>query len=129
MSTLALPVPTTRPAPLVILRLEGLALLIAGTLAYRALGGGWFAFFGLLLVPDLSLLGYLAGPRVGAVVYNLGHTLLAPALLAIASLATGWTPGLSLALIWVAHIGMDRASGYGLKYTSGFHDTHLTPPC
>ena len=30
-----------------------------------------------------------------------------------------------LALIWLGHIGMDHALGYGLKYPTAFGDTHL----
>lgn len=112
-------------APAVVLRLEGLALLVAATLAFGAWGGAWTWFVGLLLVPDLSLLGYLANARVGAVVYNAGHSLLGPALLLALGAATGgstWTLG---AFVWAAHIGMDRAFGYGLKYARGFRSTHL----
>ncbi len=115
-------------APRRLLRLEGLVLLIAAIAAYRALGGGWPVFVALFLVPDLSMLGYLAGKRVGAATYNAGHTLLSPAMLAAAGLAVGAganTVWLELACIWAAHIGLDRLLGYGLKYATGFLDTHL----
>lgn len=103
--------------PTTILRLESLAMLAAAVVAYALLGGSWALFAALFLVPDVSLLGYLANPRVGAHVYNAGHSLIGPALLA------PFAP--ALAAIWLAHIGFDRALGYGLKHTSSFADTHL----
>ncbi len=79
----------------------------------------------LFLVPDIFMLGYLAGPRIGAALYNAGHSYLGPLILAgVGSLANAQMP-LLIALIWGAHIGIDRAIGYGLKYGSGFKDTHL----
>ncbi len=108
-----------------LLRLEGLAVFIAALIAYRATGAGWGLFALAILAPDLSMLGYLGGPRIGAALYNAAHSYLAPALLA----AAGWwlaSPlATSLALIWIAHIGFDRALGYGLKYAGGFGLTHL----
>ena len=121
---------TTRPGFVsaglrVMLRLEGLAMLVAAIAGYRALGGTWGFFAATCLLPDLSLLGYLAGPTIGAIAYNTGHSLLGPLLLAGAGLLAGSPMALSCTLIWVAHIGFDRALGYGLKYTSAFGDTHL----
>lgn len=108
-----------------LLQLEGLVMLVGGTLAFSALGGSWAFFFLAFLVPDLSLLAYLAGPKAGAAVYNTAHALLGPAVL----LAIGWWLGAPMAvqsaLIWVAHVGFDRMLGYGLKYASAFGDTHL----
>jgi hypothetical protein len=106
-------------------RVEGGALFGACLVAFLNLHASWIWFVGLLLFVDLSLLGYLVGNRVGAHVYNLGHSLTLPALLAIVGLATGAKVPLGLALIWAAHIGMDRALGYGLKSTDGFKHTHL----
>jgi hypothetical protein len=71
------------------------------------------------------MLGYVVGTRVGAVVYNVFHTYALPAALAAYGLVGGSTVAGSVALIWLAHIGMDRMLGYGLKYSSGFKDTHL----
>jgi hypothetical protein len=114
-------VPTVRH----ILRIEGLVVLLTALVAYAAVGGNWLLFAFLLLVPDIFMLGYLLDPRRGAAVYNLGHTYAVP----LALLGIGWTQGhslaLSVALIWIAHIGMDRAVGYGLKLPTGFRDTHL----
>jgi hypothetical protein len=114
-----------RSAPRLLLRLEALAALVAALLAYRALGGGWAHFVWLYLVPDLSMLAYLIGARAGSVAYNATHSYVGPALLAALGQAIALPECPLLALIWVAHIGMDRALGYGLKYATGFGDTHL----
>ncbi|NVB82203.1 MAG: DUF4260 domain-containing protein [Kofleriaceae bacterium] len=103
-------------APRAILRAEGLAMLVAGVVGYALIGASWPMFAALFLVPDLAFLGYLAGPRAGGWAYNATHSLIGPALLAALS------P--SLALVWVAHVGFDRALGYGLKYGQ-FGATHL----
>lgn len=108
-----------------LLRLEGLAALAAAVTAFWFIGGNWWLFALLLLAPDLSMLGYSAGEKTGAKLYNLAHTYTVPAALG----AIGWFGGIGwlvpVALIWVAHIGMDRALGYGLKYPDGFKQTHL----
>lgn len=79
----------------------------------------------LVLAPDLALIAYAAGPRVGALVYNSCHTYLGPAMLAGLAFWGLLPQAWSLCLIWVAHIGLDRALGLGLKFESGFRDTHL----
>lgn len=115
------------------LRLEGLTLFVAASIHYWFIGGSWWVYAVLFFAPDLSFLGYLAGPRPGAVVYNLAHTSTAPAVLALAAwLASAGTDangfgtlGWTVAVIWLAHIGFDRALGYGLKYPTAFQDTHL----
>lgn len=117
--------PNHPPAVAMLLRLENLAALVAAVLAYQALGGNWWLFAALLFVPDLSMLGYLGGPRRGAIAYNLVHNWLAPALLAGLGAAIGQPLLWQLAAIWAAHIGLDRTLGYGLKYPDGFGVTHL----
>jgi hypothetical protein len=107
-----------------LLRAEGALVLALAILAYRHLGGSWTLFAALFLAPDLTMAGYLFGPRRGALIYNLGHTYVAPALLGAAGFALA-LPTLELALIWAAHIGADRLLGFGLKYPAGFAATHL----
>lgn len=110
-----------------LLRLEGAAVAVAGLLVWAGLDGGWWKFALLFLVPDLSMAGYLWGSRVGAAVYNAAHSYALPLML---SLAGGMLDHRALMLtgaIWIAHIGFDRALGYGLKFASGFRDTHLGP--
>ncbi|HET6745358.1 MAG TPA: DUF4260 domain-containing protein [Candidatus Limnocylindria bacterium] len=108
-----------------LLRAEHAALFVAGIVAYLALGGNWLLAIPLLLSIDLSMVGYLAGSRVGAITYNLGHNLVAVAVVA----GIGWWTGLGwvqlLGAVWLAHVGMDRALGYGLKLPTDFRDTHL----
>lgn len=108
------------------LRLEGAATLLASVALYHTLHASWILFAALFLVPDLSMLGYIGGSRAGAMVYNTVHSYLLPLLLLLgvvilrhSSMAAPYL------LIWTAHIGLDRAFGYGLKYPSGFGATHL----
>lgn len=105
-------------------RVEGAAVLAAALLAYAWLDASWLLFAALLLLPDLGMLGYLAGPRVGAITYNIVHVYAGPAATILAGLA-GVAWALPTGVIWLAHIGMDRALGYGLKLPTGFKDTHL----
>jgi hypothetical protein len=112
-----------RPAAL--LRVEGVALLVLSVLLYRVNGGGWLMFGVLLLTPDLSMLGYLAGTQVGAAIYNTFHTYAMPAMVGALGIIFANPLMVAVALIWFAHIGMDRTVGYGLKYPSSFKDTHL----
>lgn len=107
-----------------LLRAEGLAELAAAIALYAALDGSWWSFALLFLAPDLAMLGYLGGPRLGAFAYNAAHSYLGPVALGLlgVALAPALTP---FAAIWAAHVGFDRALGYGLKRASGFRDTHL----
>lgn len=116
---------TTVSTPRLLLHLEGAALFVAATVAFFVLGGTWWVFLLLLLVPDLGMLGYLAGPGRGARTYDAVHTTVAPLALLGLSLVAGTPFVTGLALIWLAHIGMDRAVGYGLKYATSFHDNHM----
>ncbi len=115
-------------ATLWLLRLEGLAAAAAAAFLYHGTGASWWLFALLWLVPDLSMLGYLAGPRWGARCYNSVHTYLGPALLLAAALLARQHSLLPFALIWINHIGIDRLLGYGLKSSKAFQITHLTPP-
>jgi hypothetical protein len=110
----------------ILLRTEGALVFAASIFGYMQLGGGVWLFVLCLLLPDLAILAYRTGnAKAGATAYNLAHTYLAPGLLALAGLALGAELPLLLALIWAAHIGMDRGLGLGLKLPSGFRDTHL----
>ncbi|EKS38919.1 DUF4260 domain-containing protein [Afipia clevelandensis] len=108
-----------------LLRLEGLALAVACMVFYSYFEGSWWMFAILLLAPDLSFLGYLGGPRTGAAAYNFAHAAILPMLLGIFAMVTSSALAMHLSLIWCAHIGFDRALGYGLKYDAGFSFTHL----
>jgi hypothetical protein len=107
------------------LRVEGLATFAAGLAGFLFLGLPWWAFVLLLVVPDISMAGYLRGPRLGAITYNLAHDLATGVAIAGLGVATGIVPVLAAGAILVAHSGMDRMAGYGLKLPSSFRDTHL----
>lgn len=118
-----------------ILRVESAAVGIAAVVAYLTMGGPALLLIPALLAPDLSALGYLASPRVGAVTYNLVHNWALPAALGILAIVIHEPLPLAVATVVAAHVGFDRALGYGLKLPTGFQDTHLgrigrkaTPP-
>jgi hypothetical protein len=118
--------PAVAPAVAGWLRLEGLAVVVLSAVLYGQTGTSWWWFAGLWLVPDLSMLGYLAGPRVGSYCYNTAHTYLLPVTLAVCALGLHRVALVPYALIWCNHIGLDRLMGYGLKYPAGFGLTHLS---
>lgn len=107
------------------LRLEGLAVLAASLFFYRQQPASWLLFAVLFLAPDLSMLGYFAGARIGSAAYNIAHSYLLPLVLLLLAILTAHPVWIPYALIWMAHIGFDRLLGYGLKYPSAFRDTHL----
>jgi hypothetical protein len=111
--------------PRTILRLEGLAVLVAAAWLYFHAGFDWRLYAVLFLAPDLSFAGYLFGPRIGAAAYNAAHSSNGAIGLGVAALATNQPLVAAIALIWLSHIGFDRALGYGLKYGAGFGFTHL----
>jgi hypothetical protein len=111
--------------PRILLRLEGLALAVGALYLFHRVGGSWWLFACLILVPDVSFLAYFAGTRPGAIAYNAMHVLFVPVALALAGFLLPQFDLIQLGLIWGAHIGIDRALGYGLKYAAGFGFTHL----
>jgi len=108
-----------------ILKLEQLGLFLLSLLLFSRLGAAWWIYPVLFLAPDLAMLGYLAGPKVGAATYNLAHHQgLAAALYAVGVLSS--LPVIALAgVIVLGHSSLDRVFGYGLKYPDAFHHTHL----
>ena len=111
--------------PEILLRIEGVFDLALSLIFFQAIHGNWLLFVLLLLAPDLAMLGYLRGARIGTVCYNLVHTLAVPFLIIAYAYLTKSLWLLPYALIWTAHIGLDRMLGFGLKYPTGFRDTHL----
>ena len=110
---------------LTLLRLECLAAAALSAGFYARTGASWWMFAALWIVPDLSLLGYLVGPNIGARVYNAIHSYVTPATLAVCGMLLKSPLLVPIALIWMNHIGVDRLLGYGLKYTAGVGWTHL----
>jgi len=111
--------------PKVLLAMEGAALLAVALFAYERQAGPWPLFAALFFAPDLAAAFYLAGPRIGAVAYNIAHVTFVPLALGVFGFAFGKPLLTQIALIQLAHIGFDRALGFGLKYPTAFADTHL----
>ncbi len=116
---------TLERLPRSLLHAEGLAVLLGAVLLYFDAGYGWVLLVVLFFAPDLSMLGYVAGPRAGALAYDVVHAYVGPVALGVAGVLTETDLAVQLALVWTAHIGLDRLLGYGLKYPTGFKDTHL----
>ncbi len=124
-------------SPKVLLRLEGLVVVVTACTIYAYLSFSWIAFALFILAPDLSMLGFLVSKKVGTITYNVFHTYSIPLLIFLmlfclgqsndeSDASPGWSPFLvELAIIWLAHIGFDRMLGYGIKYGTAFKDTHL----
>jgi hypothetical protein len=109
-----------------VLRLEGLACLALACVLYQAQGFSWLSFAKWFLLPDLAILVYLFGrPTAGMWAYNLTHSSVGAATAAVLGVVLGSALLLQVGLIWFAHIGFDRALGYGLKFPLGFRVTHL----
>jgi hypothetical protein len=108
-----------------LLRLDGVAVALVALLLYRELGVSWWVFAACFLAPDLAFIAYVFGPRAGAATYNALHTYVVGALMFGAGLLTEHTALMAVGLIWVGHIGIDRAFGFGLKYRDDFRRTHL----
>lgn len=111
--------------PRVLLHAEGVAVAVAAIALYFHADYPWWLLVALALAPDLSMVGYRAGTTIGAVAYNAAHTYSLPVALAAIGFIVDAKTAVQLGLIWLTHIGVDRAVGYGLKYRTGFKDTHL----
>jgi hypothetical protein len=107
-----------------LLRLEDLAIFIFALMAYEFMGFQWGFFILVFFVPDLSLFAYFHSPRVGAIIYNIMHSYILPLMLFAYGFFVSASLADQLAIIWIAHIGFDRALGFGLKYSRGFRYTH-----
>jgi len=108
-----------------LLRLEGLTVGIGAFVLYFYADYGWLLLVLLILAPDLSMIGYVGGRVVGAVTYDVVHTYTLPVALGVVGVVGDSSTATQIALIWLAHIGVDRLLAYGLKYPTGFKGTHL----
>lgn len=108
-----------------LLRAEGAVVLLAALVAYEKFGLGWSVFAWSFFAPDLAFFGYLAGARAGAISYNATHSYIGAVSVLVVGAVSGLHTFVAAGLIWCAHIGMDRALGYGIKYAVGFGFTHL----
>jgi hypothetical protein len=116
---------TSERLPRFLLHLEGVAVAVAALVIYFWAGHPWWLLLVLALAPDLAMAAYAAGPRIGAAAYDVVHTYALPVALGAVGVVVESDTMVAVALIWLTHIGVDRALGYGLKYPTGFKDTHL----
>jgi hypothetical protein len=115
------------PSPVVFQRIESVAIALFALVVYAKSGFAWYWLPVLFIAFDLSALGYILGPRIGAVTYNAVHNYLLPVGLLLFGYAVGALPQALLLVcsVWIFHIASDRLMGYGLKYEDGFGHTHL----
>jgi hypothetical protein len=111
--------------PKALLRVEGAILFTASIAVFSVQGEQWWLYPALLLVPDIFMLGYLRDTKLGSIIYNLGHSYPAAALVTAIGFGSATSIIIALGSIWFGHIGWDRMLGYGLKYGSSFKHTHL----
>ena len=115
--------------PILLIRIEAAVAAVVLVLVLAALGPPWWLWVAVLAAPDLSILAYRAGPGIGAAAYNAAHFAALPlAGLAALFLTAGLDADATLveiALLWLTHIAVDRALGFGLKLPTGFRETHL----
>ena len=111
--------------PRTFLRIDGLVLLAGSLILFNSTHQHWWWVPALLFFPDLFMVGYVRSTETGAMLYNLGHSYLLPVLIALCAWRSDRPFLLAIGLIWLAHIGMDRCLGYGLKYDESFKHTHL----
>lgn len=108
-----------------VLRIEGLVVFVSALFTYTYFQGSWLLFGLLFLIPDISMIGYFINKRVGSYIYNSVHNyILAGTLIFIGHITSNFM-FFTIGLILTAHIGLDRAFGFGLKYQKDFHETHL----
>ncbi|WP_062207865.1 DUF4260 domain-containing protein [Demequina oxidasica] len=106
-------------------RVESAAIAVAVIVGMLVLGFGWWWLLALFLAFDLSALGFLANPKVGAMFYNAVHNYTGPALMVLIYFATDLRWVALVAMAWGFHVAVDRALGYGLKHDDDFQHTHL----
>lgn len=106
-----------------ILRIEAVVVLVVLVTLYWRVHASWLVFVVFLFAPDIAMFAYLRGTRIGAWSYNAFHTYTAPVICLGFSLLFPLL--LPIAIVWAAHIALDRAFGYGLKYGDSFGHTHL----
>ncbi len=111
--------------PVVQRRLEGIALLLSAVVIYGHLQFSWVIFAQCFFLPDLSILLYFKGPRIGGIIYNIAHFLLLPLLIGLFAVVRDDPMALQAAHIWTSHIAYDRANGWGLKYEDSFCNTDM----
>lgn len=108
-----------------LLKLEFVALLALSIVLFLTTDVAWWWFPLLILVPDISMIGYIVNTRIGALTYNIVHTLIFGIAVFIFGYFTHLTVFEVAGAILIGHSAMDRAFGYGLKFGDSFKHTHL----
>lgn len=108
-----------------IIKLEELGLFILGIYLFSLLNYQWWWFLVLILAPDLSMIGYAFGDKIGAYAYNFVHHKGIAVVLYLIGMYCSNNVVELIGIILFAHASMDRIFGYGLKYEKGFKFTHL----
>ena len=108
-----------------IVRIENGCAFAISFYIYMLLDFPIWLFFVLLLVPDITMIGYVINKEIGAVVYNFGHSLISPLVILLSYFYFSKDYLLMISIIWIAHIFMDRLLGFGLKYGDSFNKTHI----
>lgn len=108
-----------------LLILEEIAQFLLGIFLFSRLDFAWWWFPALILVPDLSMVGYLINPRIGAWLYNFFHHKLLAVIIYVLGYYVDSQVFILAGTILFAHSAMDRIFGYGLKYEDAFTNTHL----
>lgn len=107
------------------LKIEELAQFILGIIVFSTLIYDWWLFPLLLFLPDISMLGYLVNPKIGAISYNFfHHKAVAIAVTVLGMYSVDFLVTL-IGVILFSHASFDRIFGYGLKYSDSFKNTHL----
>ena len=107
------------------LKLEELAQFVFGIYLFSNLDFEWWWFLVLILLPDMSMIGYAFGNKIGAYSYNFFHHKGVAILVYLLGIYLGSSVVELIGIILFSHSAMDRMFGYGLKYTTSFNDTHL----
>lgn len=108
-----------------VIKLEEFGMLAFSFFLFLEADISWWWFFVLLLTPDISMFGYISGPKAGAIIYNIFHHKGLGILLIIAGHFFHFPVVYIAGVIVFGHASMDRLFGYGLKYEKGFSYTHL----
>lgn len=108
-----------------ILKLEQIAFFALGIFLFSQTNYSWWWFLALFFVPDISILGYLVNPKIGAVFYNIFHHYAVAILLYFIGIYFQVTELQMIGSIFFAHSAFDRMLGFGLKYSDDFKNTHL----
>lgn len=108
-----------------VVSLENLGLFVLSIYLFSLLDYSWWWFPALLLLPDASMISYAFGNKVGAIFYNIFHHQGIAVMVYLSGIYLDNEVLQLIGIIFFAHSVMDRFFGYGLKYFSGFKDTHL----